>query len=297
MSTLTKVFVVLLVVFSIAFTAMTISVVARTTNWRGTALKYEEHARVADTNLRHMIAASSADLAAVHDNIRSLQSQIADAEKQVQARRREAAESRSHMAQLVAEKGSADAMNRGMLSQLQAAETARAGYQKQRDGLEERNIDLERRNIDLNDRVNQLTATVVVLNEQKRHFEQQINILQSVNEKLSRTARTPGAAVTMEDPRGAGLRGVRALTPIARAAIRGRVMQVSGDVVTISVGSADGVKKNMEFVIHRNGQYVGDLTIKTVDPDSSAGRLKRSTATPATGDQVTDANGLGGSRG
>jgi len=297
LSTLTRVFTVLLVVFSIAFTAMAVSVVARTTNWRETALKYEEHARVADTNLRHMIAASAADLAAAHDNIRSLQAQITDIETEMQARRSETGELRARVTEIAAEKASADAMNRGLVSQLQAAETARAEYQKQRNDLEKRNVDLESRNIDLNDRVNELTATVAVLNEQKRHFEQQINILKTANDRLSQATGRDGGAAPMEDPTGSGLRGVRALTPIARAPIRGRVVQVADDVVTISVGSADGVRKDMAFVIHRDGQYVGDLIIKTVDPDRSAGRLMRSRSTPASGDQVTDAHGLGGSRG
>ena len=59
LSTLTKVFAVLLVFFSIAFTVMTVSMVAQTTNWKDTAQKYEEHALVADTNLRNLIASSA----------------------------------------------------------------------------------------------------------------------------------------------------------------------------------------------------------------------------------------------
>ena len=53
MSTLTKVFIILLVLFSLTFTVMTVSIVAQIPDWRGTADKYAEHARVADTNLIH----------------------------------------------------------------------------------------------------------------------------------------------------------------------------------------------------------------------------------------------------
>ena len=59
MSKFSKVFTVLLVVFSVAFTSMAVSVVSRTTNWKETAERYEQHARVADTNLRNLIAASA----------------------------------------------------------------------------------------------------------------------------------------------------------------------------------------------------------------------------------------------
>jgi hypothetical protein len=64
--------------------------------------------------------------------------------------------------------------------------------------------------------------------------------------------------------------------------------------VTISVGSADGVKTGMEFVIHRGDEYVGDMIVSAVDPNESAGRLKISAATPSTGDVVTDARRMGG---
>ena len=46
LSTLTKVFIVLLVVFSIAFTTMTVSIVAQTANWRDLANTYEQHAAI-----------------------------------------------------------------------------------------------------------------------------------------------------------------------------------------------------------------------------------------------------------
>lgn len=91
--------------------------------------------------------------------------------------------------------------------------------------------------------------------------------------------------------------GVTAMTPVAPTAIRGKVLEVSGDIVTVSVGAADGVKKDMVFVIHRGGEYVGDLQISLVDPEQSAGRLVRSRFTPGPGDLVTDALRLGGSRG
>ena len=188
-STLTKVFVVLLVLFSIAFTSMTVSIVAQTTNWKDTALKYQEHARIADTNLRHEIAAGAALLATARDDVRAHLSKIGQLETDRQAARTEAGRLRSELAKADSEKSSSEAMNRGLLSQLDVAEAARSEYRSQRDTLETRSIDIERRNVDLNDRVNELTARVDVLFEQRRHFEQQINILRSENDALARQTR------------------------------------------------------------------------------------------------------------
>ena len=297
MSTLTKIFVVLLVVFSIAFTSMTISMVAQMTNWRDMAQKYREHARIADTNLRHEIAANAALLATARDEVRAHLERATELETQVQTARNEAAELRSALARADAEKSTAEAMSRGLLAQLQTVEAGRAEYRKQRDGLERRNIDLEGRNIDLDDRVNELTANTTVLLEQKRQYEQQINILRVENEKLSQEAHELSTGVALEEPTGAAMSEAVALTPVATRAIRGRVLEVSSNLLTISVGSADGVKKDMVFVIHRDGQYVGDLKISLVEPNQSAGRIVRSTATPTPGDEVTDALWLSRSRG
>jgi hypothetical protein len=296
LSTLTKVFTVLLVVFSIALSVMTISVVAQTTNWRDAATKYQEHARVADTSLRAMIASSSAELATARDEVRAHRDKIGELEGQVVARGNDLAGSRAELAKVQTELTNAQAMNRGLLNQLQVAEEARSEYRKQRDDLEKRGIDLERRNVDLNDRVNELTANISVLLEEKRQYEQQLNILTAENERLSKATRGGGPTLAMESPGGAALPGVSALTPVAASAIRGRVVEVDADLVTISVGAADGVKSGMSFVISRGSDYVGTLQVVLVEPNRAAGRLTRTSAAPAAGDLVADATSLSGAR-
>ncbi len=297
MSALTKVFIILLVVFSIAFTVMTVSIVAQSTNWRDTAEKYEEHARIADTNLSNLIAANAAELAAANDALRSRLDKIAELEAQLQEARNDVARVRGDLARAASEKSSSEAIQRGLLAQLDACAAGRDGYRAQGEKLERRNIELERKNIDLNDRVNEYTAQVAVMLEQKRQLEQQVNIVRSESEKLTRDARRLSSGMTLEESAGAAMTKVTAVTPIAATAIRGQVLEVSGSIVTISVGAADGVLKDMVFVIHRDEQYVGDLKINLVDPNQSAGRMVSSTASPRSGDLVTDAARMGGSRG
>jgi hypothetical protein len=294
---LTKVFVVLLVLFSIAFTSMTVSTATQTTNWRETAKRYEEHARVADTNLRHLIAANAAELAKAADATNAHLKKITQLENELEAARQETEQAGAERDRFFHEKSSAEALNAGLLAQLQSAEAARAEYRKQRDELDMRAIDLQRRNIDLDDRVNELTAQIAVQMEQKRQYEQQINILRQENERLAQAARRVSGGLAMEEPSGAAMTGVTALTPVAAEAIRGKVVQVSGDLVTVSIGEADGVRRDMVFVIHRDGEYVGDLKISLVYPNESAGRLIRARFTPGPGDSVTDALRLGGTRG
>ena len=84
---------------------------------------------------------------------------------------------------------------------------------------------------------------------------------------------------------------------VAARAIRGHVTDVGGKVVTVSVGSADGVKMGMVFVIHRGDQYVGDLTVTMVDPNQCAGRISLSALPTQVGDQIADQASLSASRG
>jgi hypothetical protein len=297
LSTLTKVFVILLVVFSLTFTAMTVSIVAQVPDWKNLAEKYSENARVADTNLRSLIAANAAELATARDVARSQLRQIAELERAIKQAQTEAAGLKSDLARAASESSSAEAMNRGLLAQLQVAEAARNEYRKQRDELEKQDIDLQRRNIDLNDRVAEQTAQIVVLAEQQRQSEQQIHILREENERLAMQVSGASAGLSMEDPASVAMKGVTPLTPVVDRVIQGQVIDVAGNLVTVSVGAADGVREGMVFVLYRADAYVGDVKISLVDPNQAAGRLVRSTLGPQIGDRASDARGLTAARG
>lgn len=288
MSTLTKVFVVVLVICSIAFTTMTVSTVAQQANWHDSAIKYENNARIADTTLRQMIAASSAELAAARDTIRGHSERIGELEGDLQKMGGDLGQVKADLAKAESEKSSAEAMNRGLLASMQMAEAGRQEYRKQRDEIEKSNIELQQRNIDLSGRVNELTAKATVLMEQKRHYEQQLNTLKTENQQISRDTQRPSIAGRLEPPSGAAMPNVKALTPVSASAIRGKVTDVSGDLVTISVGSANEVQKDSLFVIHRSGDYVADLKITNVEPNRAAGKITKKASTPQVGDQVTD---------
>lgn len=288
MSTLTKVFIVLLVTCSIAFSAMTISIVSQTANWRETAHKFEQHAQIADTNLRNLISANSAALAAAADKVRDHQTQIRELQASLQKASNEASTLRADLTRAASERSSSEAVQRGLAAQLEACGTARDEYLHQRDDLENSHVAVQRRNIDLNDRVNEQTAQIAVMLEQRRQYEQQINILRGENVRLSQAAGARAIGGGMEQPGGAGMRRVHPAGPVAAMAIRGSVIDVAGGVITLSVGGADGVREGMKFVIHRGAEYIGDIKISMVDPDRSAGRPIGAPFTPRRGDSVVD---------
>ncbi len=288
MSILTKVFVVILVIASVMFTSVAVSITGRTQNWRSAAQGYEAQYKAADATVRNLVAANAMQVAQLQDTISELERQGADLRQQLARAREEGERYNLELKQVVADRSATEAMNAALVSQLKVAQANGEEYRKQRDNLESRNMELEKRNLDLNERVNEETARIAVLMQQRRQYEQDINILKNENELLSRDAGAMPIGSRLEDPRGAGLAGVNAMTPVAATAVRGQVVSVEGDIVTLSVGSADGVKSDMVFVIYRDSQYVGDVQISAVEPNKSAGRLTRSQASPQRDDQVVD---------
>jgi cell shape-determining protein MreC len=79
------------------------------------------------------------------------------------------------------------------------------------------------------------------------------------------------------------------MSPVAATPILGKVLDVSGNLVTISVGTADGVNKDMTFTIYRGNQYVGTLKINAATPNKAAGKMVRQSVAPLPGDEVKDA--------
>ena len=65
----------------------------------------------------------------------------------------------------------------------------------------------------------------------------------------------------------------RAVAAPAGMDIKGLVVEVQGNLVTLSVGSADGVSRNMVFHVTRGDRFVCDVIITDVDINRSAGTL------------------------
>jgi len=292
LSTLHKIFVVLQAVFSIAFAMLFISFAAQTQDWKSLAEEYRGLYLASDTYQRNLIASHAAEGAAALDAREAILQQNAGLERQVQDGMHRVNELAADKADLSSGKARLEASNGMLLGSVQVAQNGWEVERTQRKGLEQRNMELEKRNIDLDERVNELSAQVLVLVQEKRQYEQENNLLRSENESMS-VAQGRAPSGTPEVAVGAGMQGVHAETAATRDLLRGRITEISGKYATVSVGSADGVTKDMVFVIYRGPDYVGELTINEVEPEMAAGRITRSVAVPQINDMVADLAGFG----
>lgn len=290
MSAVTKVLIVVLAVLCIAFTMTAISFVARSDNWKGVAQEYLNEAQVAAAHQRNQMAAHAAGLASARDSMRNLRERVNQVEADLQESVDQIAQQDGDIAQLKSERRQADALAQRLTNELGIAQAGRGAVESQRKQLESRNIDLERRNVDLNERVNELTTQVTVQVQQQRQQAQQISILRSENRKLAQQVGMPVVRPSGTIS-GAGMQGVNPMAGVPAVRISGYVKAVDGEYVTVSVGSADQVRKGAIFVIFRGGsQYIADIEITDVEPNLSAGRVLRSAqgVSPGQGDQVLD---------
>lgn len=287
MSTLTKIFVVLLVVFSIAFTMSTISFVAQTNNWRALAQGYQLEVQATDAHLRNVLASTAAEIAAARDRVNASLDRYQALEAEQQKAQQDVAELQAELAEARAEISGLQATAGLLAGELKVGQAGWTEQRQQRDGLEQRNLELEKRNLDLSQRVNEQTAKLVVVDRDQRHLKEQVHVLEEENRRLGqyRQRLEAGDVTALAE---AGPESVKPLTPLSGSPIRGRVTEVSGDLATISVGSADGVTDGMVFVIYRGLDYIGDLEVSMVEPNQAAGKIVRSRGAPAVGDKVAD---------
>lgn len=287
MSTLTKIFVVLLAVFSIAFTMSTISFVAQSNNWRELAQGYQTEAQATDAQLRSVLASSAAEVASARDAINAHVARLNAVQADYQDALQQVADLKAQLAETRASSNSLQSTARLLAGELKVGQAGWAEQRKQRDDLERRNLGLEKRNLDLSDRVNEQTAKLIVMQKYQRQLEEQNKILQDENQHLGQIRRRTeqgdvNALAEVGRPR------VTPISPVASSPIRGEITEVSGQLATVSVGTADGVANGMLFVIYRGLDYIGDLEILKVEPNQAAGRVVRSRGAPRIGDKVAD---------
>ncbi len=76
----------------------------------------------------------------------------------------------------------------------------------------------------------------------------------------------------------------KAIEPLITAALQGTLTAVEGSLVTLSIGSADGVEKGMIFHVIRSDSFVCDIRITDVDTEASAGTTQLVQQQPQIGD-------------
>lgn len=273
MNTLTKVFIVLLVIFSIAFTMMTIQFSANVPDWRNQAETYRNLANQTDTAYRNLVAAKVALEAQAQDDRRRWDDQKEQSAGDLANTFGELNDYKTRLAKAESDLSAQSATVKKLSAELSIAQASASKAREHLVAVEERNLYLEKANADMNASLTEKIATITVLDQEKRQQEQQINLLKQEQARVSGTSRFGSAlqddlVVRRSDK-------VRPESPARAVSIRGHIAELDGNLASISVGTNDGVEVGMTFIVYNNkGDYLADLEITEVTPNSSAGDLK-----------------------
>ena len=288
MSTPTKVFIVLVLIFSVALSAMTVLAVARHQKWKQIAEDWRTVATAAAAEKRNTEAQAAAAMERLHDQLNDKQAGIASRDEKLAEREDTIKNLQIQLAGLQKEKDSLAADLTKVSSVLEVVQAQAARQQELISKIEAEKLDLRQRNLDLNERNKELTANVTAQKQQLRSLQEELYARQQEIGDLRKKLEQAQKGVSVSTALDTGADKVQPMTATVTAPIRGQVKDVEDNVVSISVGSADGVTRGMTFVIYRGATYLGLLKVAMVDHKESAGTLVQKVGQVRQGDLAAD---------
>lgn len=268
MSILTKILAVLLSVFSLLLVGMVVTFVGNSNNYKAS---YEEQITLnavmqgtvteATRQYNELVKKSGELQKNLQDEILNLK-----AEKDLLASELRKSERLSMQYQ-----NQANSMTSVLAGLDQSVKNLLASLTKTQKELDEARAEGIKSQKELNQMTSDLYEKIVQLQsieaERRRLLEQKTEL-----EKQAATVGTPREIVAPVTPLPNQMASPAVAAP-AGTDIKGLIVEIEGDLVTLSVGSADGVAKNMVFHVTRGDRFVCDVIITNVDINRSAGTL------------------------
>ncbi len=296
MSTLTKVLIVLLTVFSLFLSGIVVTFVASQDNYR---LKEKD----ASTKLRAAEKTRDGAVQQQIDEKKAADVLVAKLEDEKNRLTKDVLAVREELDGLKRTKAALDTEHAGMMATVQTATTGEqqqralfVAAQKEVERLKGEQIQREAELKETNQMLLEKLALISDLDNKIRQLTQENQDLNGrVNQQLTKSgqmATRPPTTVAQGSP---GVQPVQPITTIAAQtrsiALNGQVMAVDlrSRLVEISIGTAAGVRKDMAFHVIRGDRFVADILIMEVWPDRAVGILDivQAGLQPQTGDKVS----------
>lgn len=286
MTTLTKVFIVILTVFAIAFSMLVMQYTLTATNYRELAESAQQTADNANKVARAMESQQKIRTAQLEKAISNLKEQSAELRTEFD---KLATERTALQDELLAGRGIVQSLTLETTQLNDLFKTADSERRLRQDQLADTRKQLRR----LQTENFRLAEINLRLEQDKAFHEKTIRLLRTRNQDLSETvmelrsslqrAGTETAAAEIAPAEAIGAIAERQAAPIM-----GKISEIRRTSASISIGSAHGVKSGMEFIIFRGANYLGKLRITKVWPSQAAGELRQVQGTIRAGDDVAD---------
>ena len=284
MSTLTKVLIVLLTVFSIFLCGIVVTYVANADNQREIAdglSRNLQSAKRSQEDAQNDLGQAKQEAEQMRRELEGQMNQlnvtISDLQAQFDAVRRENAQLVQKVADMTA---TVKLANETQSRQMQQAEVAQGEVVALR--ADQTKLDKE-----LKETNQLLIEKMAVMAQLETTNRQLIESNQELKTRLNQYLRQYGKAAVVPTPVTPAPAIVQPAPAAAQdIALNGRVTAVDmkNALAEISIGAAAGVKPDMKFHVTRGQQFVCDILILDVDPDRAVGVLDRVQGAPQAGD-------------
>ena len=260
---------------------LVIQYTAQSTNYRKLASDWENQAReeialretsdnqqkLIVSHLNKVVNAQQEELAKLQSEMGKIASRLSTLNNELLAERQKTASLTGQVTQLTNMVNTGDTERKQLQGQLETTRKDNSGLRTDNFKLAEGNNRLEL---------------------QRQLYEQQIRLLKEQNYSLGERLDKLRVGAASETPAAAPGQKAQASAEPEGSPIIGEITKVHDSLASISIGSAHGVKEGMDFIIYRNGQFLGKLRINKVLPDQSAGELMQTQGNIRSGDKVTD---------
>ncbi len=274
MSVLTKIFVVLVTLLSVALVAAMVPFVANTEDWRG---KYNQErsakllaARLASNKQEALDSERSAKLDEIQGKSREIQQLKANIEDLVDLQSRSRAVIKKQEFDIASLEANESQSRASLKVQIETNSAMGKELTERRDRTREQSKQL----LQLDRRVSELDNDNEALTRHLRFYSEQIVAMEQATRRLEDVlARIPEPVIE----KYTGIKD-RGNVIEARHDINGTVTDVrrvrDDTFVEVDVGRTSGVLPGMRFFVKRGELYVGTLVITNVEQRNAAGRMK-----------------------
>jgi small-conductance mechanosensitive channel len=259
----TKVLVVFAAVLAVLLSALTMAYAVNSDRIVASIASERDQRQAVQTQLTQASAQAGEERAALSRSLDETRREIASRESKI----RDLESERSTLRTQVEKADARAEAIRGEIGQLNASvgtlTRLTENYRDEVTQLRDNELGYRRREIELVDRINDLESQREVLEQSTRALQEQLAEARRAIETQGVTAGAAGRTA--------------AYTP--SISINGRVTNVIKDPATgkpmamINVGANNSVRENMQLVITRNGQFVGNLIITRTDLQWSLGEI------------------------
>jgi len=289
LSTLTKVLIVLLTLFSIFLCGIVVTYVANAENYRQKYLDQMNDYKAAVENKEQAVKDKNKTIEDAGERERKLKSDISALETQAGQLNTKLTEAERQKAALIDEAGKWKAITRDFYDT----------NDKQRQLLEDTLAKLktiEAEQIKGDKEIKETTAALIekmaIVDDLEKQSKQLLEEKTDLQNRLNQLLQQAGKAVAAPEPVTPTKEKAQVAPPTVDISLNGLITAVDleNSLAEISIGAANGVKQNMTFHVTRADKFICDIVILDVEPEKAIGTLELMDVTkeqPKAGDNAS----------